>query len=299
MASRNSKQSEPKRKPTGNPVGRPKGKKAAPVVSSSSENDSDHEYDNIHKDDSPNIGHHLEQGELIDVSESEDEVQPQDNVSKVMRSLQRQQLEIAAKLEEISDHQSPEDSIYDWKKEGLKKQYSVLDRAAFKIKLGISSVDLQDSTRTKTLLKTALDILNDRKKELKIADTSEGWWETVNLYRSHPVAENSEDDRRIRRADKLAKERISAKQKRGRNPPRGRFQCRSYHWQQRDDYPQHKEYPYRPTSSARSQDFQQRNTYVPDRHNKNTNTGSVCYFCGLQGHWQDACPQKGQNRRDR
>ena len=112
MASRNSKQSKPKRKPTGNPVGRPKGKKAAPVVSSSSENDSDHEYD------APNIGHHLEQGKLID--DSEDEVQPQDNVSKVMRSLQRQQLEIAAKLEEISDHQSPEDSMYDWKKEGLK-----------------------------------------------------------------------------------------------------------------------------------------------------------------------------------
>ena len=64
--------------------------------------------------------------------------------------------------------------MYDWKKEGLKKQYSVLDRAAFKVKLGISSVDLQDGTRTKMLLKAALDILNDRKKELKIADTSEG-----------------------------------------------------------------------------------------------------------------------------
>ena len=85
MASHNPKHSETKRKPTGNPVGRPRGKKAALVVTSSSENDSDHEYDNIHKDDAPNMGHHLEQGELIDDSESEDEIQPQDNVSKVMR----------------------------------------------------------------------------------------------------------------------------------------------------------------------------------------------------------------------
>ena len=280
------------------PRGRPKSPKPPVQTPSSSESDSEQEFDDVHRDDVSQIGHHLEQGELIEDTESEMDDQPPKDMSKLVKDLQRQQLELTAKLEKMSEI-SNMDTFYDWKKEGLKKQYSVLEHATSKINLAIASLGMADKQRSKELMLTSLSILNDTKKERKITDASEGGWETVNLYRSHPVAENAEDDRRIRRADKLAKERLSAKQRRGKPASRGRYQRRSHYWQQRDDFPSNnRDFPYKSTSSSRSQHYQQRNTYVPDRRH-NSNTSAICYFCGLQGHWQDSCPQKSHNRRDR
>ena len=122
----------------------------------------------------------------------------------------------------------------------------------------MSTLRLQDGSSAKKQLQLGIDILSERMKELRIADSSDAGWETVNVYRSHPVADDSDDDRRIRKAEKLAKEKMQAK---SRNKPNRRFNPYRRPYFANDSF-QPRSFPYRGYGSARSQDNSQRNTYV-------------------------------------
>lgn len=56
----------------------------------------------------------------------------------------------------------------------------------------------------KELLSNLSDKVKRRNKLIKIADTSEGGWDTVRNYEENPVASNSEDESRINRAENRA-----------------------------------------------------------------------------------------------
>ena len=247
----------------------------------------------------------MEQGELIEEEVSvEEDLPPNKDMAKTIRILQKQQLEMSAKMTQLVNDSHDKD-FHDWKKEGLRKQYVIMDKIDVKFTLIDAAADLQDCVRVKDINKGAKALVAERKKELKIADTSDGGWETVNLYKSNPVADSADDDRRIRRADKMAIERLEKKQKRDRGGYRGRyrgnFQRRQNNWDYRDDNNDNndRDYPYRSSGSARSQDPQQRNSYAPDNRRRQNQSSSVCYLCGQSGHWQDSCPSKYQARRDR
>ena len=251
-------------------------------------------YDDIHRDEAPQLRQQLEQGELIeDEGSVTEDLPPNTDMAKTIQLLQKQQLEMSAKMTQLVND-SHEDDLHDWK-EGLRKQYAIMDKIDIKLTLIDAAADLRDCRRVKDINAGAKSLVAERKKELKIADTSDGGWETVNLYKSNPVA-----DRRIRRADKMAKERIATKQRRGRGGYRGHFnQRRQNNWEPRDSRDDYRDYPYRSTGSSRSRDPQQRNTYVPDSRRRQSQSSSVCYLCEQQGHWQDACPSKQYARRDR
>ena len=137
-----------------------------------------------------------------------------------------------------------------------------------------------------------IQLLMDRMKDLRIADISEAGWETVNVYKSHPVAADSNDDKKLRKADKEAVERLAAR-RRNKRPSRsfcgGYGRGRGGHPYSRPVY----QPGYRSYGSDRSQESSQRTTYVPERRRR-ASSNDLCYFCGEKGHWADSCPSKGR-----
>ena len=107
---------------------------------------------------------------------------------------------------------------YAWKKPGLQKQHSV----AFSILqhvVNAKSVATQGDTKQSiAYMENAIKLLEHRMKCIKIADSSPAGWDTVNEYVSSPLATNEEDDKRIKRTEKVAMDRHKERQeaKRGR-----------------------------------------------------------------------------------
>ena len=72
------------------------------------------------------------------------------------------------------------------------------------IELGIFNLDQGDVEGVKSHLNEALGELRKRQKLIKIADRSPQGWATVKEYVSDVLADNSDDEKRLRKAEKSA-----------------------------------------------------------------------------------------------
>lgn len=119
-------------------------------------------------------------------------------------------------------------------------------------------------------LDEALDKLSRRNKHIKLADMSEAGWRVVDEYASHELASNSEDEKKIFRAETRAKRKMREASFRSR-----RRRPYGFNFQQRTE------------SSAIPrgglQEPQQKFSFGPGRR------PGVCYQCGKPGHWRAEC----------
>ena len=241
------------------------------------------------------LGDDLEQGEIMDETDSNGgDAQPNDMLNLV-HQMKCEQGKLKQRITELTNAQGLDK--HDWKKEGLKKQDDIAQKVISKLDLALQNLAIHQYAQVRDLIMSAREVLRQRAKELHIADSSEAGWETVNVYRSHPVVEDSDDDRKIRKAEKLAKERLAVKTRKSRGNRQGGFGRRPYNhpWVPRDDFnPQYRDQSYRGVGSGRSLAQGQRNTYYPNRRRPSSN--SICFHCGQTGHWQDQCPQRNGNR---
>ena len=273
-----------------------------------SENGSLDSFDNVHRDEAYVVRDQLEQGEISEsAGESDGEAEEHDQapVDVDMKSIKDQQKEMVSQILELADQVSKSHDQHAWRKEGLKKQNEVATNVLIKLKAVKVAISSRQYRQAEKATDGAMDLLLARMKELKIADSSDAGWETVNVYRAHPLADNPADDRKIRRAEKVAKERLASKSRRGRSNPRP-FNRRQDNWGNRDSYRENyhrdnRSFPFRSVGAARSQDQNQRSTYVPDRRGGDYNDSrrTICFYCGQEGHWQNNCPRKANQRRDR
>jgi hypothetical protein len=73
------------------------------------------------------------------------------------------------------------------------------------IQSGVQEIYKQLATPNTTSASLALNIISkhkDRNKLIRMADTSAGAWATVRVYESNDIAENEEDNKKIRQAKK-------------------------------------------------------------------------------------------------
>ena len=193
-------------------------------------------------------------------------------------------------LEEMSSKLTITDNTIVWKKEGLKKQYQIAGDVTLKLVLGISK--LEDGEREKALcyLKQAKVMLKSRMKQLRIADKYEGGWETVSAYTTDPIASDSDDDKKLWRADKSALESIARRSK--SRKPDGRGGKRPS-WSNKDDSPNR----CKSLGGKKSTSSSQATAVIPRKRRK-ADQSDLCFRCGNKGHWAHKCPEKDADKSD-
>ena len=91
-----------------------------------------------------------------------------------------------------------------WRFEGHKIQFVFNTELEDGLKQALWAYNNKKRDYLVELLNELLDKIKERNKFIRIADSSEGGWETVRQYESNPLASDSEDESRIRRAEAQA-----------------------------------------------------------------------------------------------
>jgi len=124
-------------------------------------------------------------------------------------------------------------------------------------------------------LHEAQRMVNKRLKLVKIADKSEYGWDTVNEYTSDNAASDSDDDRKIRRAENAA----AKKRKRISQPNASRKEHKTS-----SDYGN-------PEPSRFFRTPRGRGSYTRGGPSSSSTSRDRCFACGMQGHWRANCPR--------
>ena len=158
-------------------------------------------------------------------------------------------------------------------------------KAKLNLKLGETLVNAKSATQNSQLekVKSELDegekLLLERQKHILLADKSESGWFTVEEYKKHDLAEDSDDEKRIFSAERRARASLSTLRKKRSSS----FAANRRALLVRPSVPA--------TSSA---SFQQQpqviQSLVPSSFTvRRPNMGS-CFACGKPGHWRSTCP---------
>ena len=121
--------------------------------------------------------------------------------------------------------------------------------------------DLEDGnfSDAKAKISEGIEFLTYRQKLVKMADSSELGWKVVKEYVANPLAENSDDEKKINRAFSAASRKIKSEKKRKRFNPIGR-------------------------------------PHTESRPSQERIKPGVCYKCYKPGHWARECTEKDLRR---
>ena len=106
-----------------------------------------------------------------------------------------------------------------FKKKGHERQYRHNEEVRLKLSDTRAALDEHPPAveKAKTLLEEGEGLILERQKHIKIADRSENGWATVDEYVEDELADNSDDEKRLSRADARATRKLkAAAQKQGR-----------------------------------------------------------------------------------
>ena len=184
---------------------------------------------------------------------------------------------------------------YQWKKEGNRCQYEVIQKLmvhsqqlrmiydSYKNSAGEAQLDALDAT------------LKERVKLLRIADSSQYGWATVQEYENNPVAHDEEDDRKLKRAEKSAQEKAAQKaaERKTRQGRFGNFSNQGY--QATDGEKDEASNTYKAFGGFKSTHPYRNSTVVGEKlPPKRSINNDVCFSCGSRGHWANNCPERKQ-----
>ena len=146
--------------------------------------------------------------------------------------------------------------------------------------------DLPPDSEAFSILDETIEILQERNRKIRIADSSEAGWLTVKHYESNPVSLSEDDDKKIRAAERQAL-RDQARQRKKRN-------VEGFAFRNRQAQPFFSPYSRQFNGSQRSWQFSQPSaSSSTNQHFSTTNrefTRGPFRYCGSSGHWWKECP---------
>ena len=105
------------------------------------------------------------------------------------------------------------DSQYKWRSEGNKIQFNYNTENLEDLTQAIWAIDNGKVDYARDIVASCTDRLKHRNKLIKIADTSDGGWDTARQYEANPIASDSEDESKIIRAENRAIRKKKSKSK--------------------------------------------------------------------------------------
>ena len=178
----------------------------------------------------------------------------------------------------LSCDKSSHGKDFDFKRKGNEKQYEVntsIDKKLSRAQKAISAAEqnpgnLSYLKRAFEEVDGARSQLSYRNKLIKLADMSDSGWAVVAEYESHQLASDSEDEKRILKAEARASRKL--KQSRNKRSAIRKFQDFNQPASQSQSFP----------SDVRSRQGNRR--------------PGVCYNCGKPGHWRQDCYVQRDNK---
>ena len=147
---------------------------------------------------------------------------------------------------------------YKFQLKSCEDQFKFNSKVTGKFKEVDSELDKGSLAGAKEKISEGIELIEHRQKLVRLADSSELGWKLVEEYVSHPLADGSDDEKRINRAFTAANRKVKAEKKKRKD----RFR------------------PYSPPAAAAA----------PGPQGKAR--PGVCYNCHKPGHWAFECLEK-------
>ena len=183
----------------------------------------------------------------------------------------------------------------EFRRKGNEKQYKFNEEVLEKFEAAAgevaSATPLTPSLeRTKKIIEEGMVLLEDRQKMIRLADRSDFGWDVVSEYQSDELATNSDDEKRISKAEKAAEKKL-LKKKKVAAVGKGSKVNRTSDWRPYSKYPM---------LTARSNWSWNPRVPVgappaagPGQSVRNTRLPGPCFGCGEFGHLRSSCSKVG------
>lgn len=148
-----------------------------------------------------------------------------------------------------------------------KIQYEFNQEQLEHVRKALEYIKKGSKSRPTEKLKEVVKNIEKRNKLIKIADKSPGGWDTVKEYQTDSVASDSQDEKKLKRAEKRALEKI----KDTKSPEAKKFKSSS-------------------TLSRNPESSSGRTNY------SRAKPTDRCIACGKHGHWRNECSEVYRKR---
>ena len=173
------------------------------------------------------------------------------------------------------------------KKKGHQKQFQFNEDVRERLTEASAAIHQTPAAveRAKTAIQEGMDLLNKRQKLIKIADRSDHGWATVEEYVEDELAEDSDDEKRLFRAEARAGRKAKAAQAAKLKKRRSMVSRK----------PQSSGMP-ASVASLNSQQLAQPQAWPQPATGRNAYSTAApqslgpCFLCGKLGHFRKSCP---------